>query len=535
MGMLHDVHRVYHVARSDFLERSRRFGFLAVLALTIVAAHVAIPAANAPYLTVALGGHRDPNFLFVDGYRGLYNSAWVGMQTAVVAALWLSLAGFYLVRGGVTRDLATAVGDIIATTPLRSPIYTLGKFLSNLAVFAVMIAFLVLGAAAIQLARGEELRLDPWALSSPFLLITLPAVALVAALAVLFECLSWLRGSFGSVVYFFLWVTGVSALSGGPDWMGVSLPLAQLMTAGRDHVPGFHGNLQLGGTFPVGHVHTFPWNGLAWTPEAVGGRLLWVGVAIGIALAAGLVFTRFDPARSSLRLLPERRPPTSAVRAASPARAARLVLTPLGSASTALQPGRLLVGELRLLIASLPWWWHLVALVLIAATLVVPFTTARTVLYPLAWLWPLLAWSAIGTQESRHGTEQIVFSTPHSLVRQPPMQWLAGVLVAIALASGMGTRFLLAGQMGGLVALVIAALLIPAGALAAGVWTGNTRLFELIYLALWYGGPWQHIASIDYMGTTADALAIQAPGLLLAGTPLLLLFALLGRKRQLLA
>jgi hypothetical protein len=53
----------------------------------------------------------------------------------------------------------------------------------------------------------------------------------------------------------------------------------------------------------------------------------------------------------------------------------------------------------------------------------------RAYLYPIAWIWPLLLWSAMGNREMRYQTNQLVFSTAHPLLSQLPMQWLTGVLL----------------------------------------------------------------------------------------------------------
>ena len=96
---------LYHVARADFLERVRGYRFLIVLGLVTVVAFLFVPQDDASYITVDL-----------DGYRGIYNSAWVGGSVALLASLYLALVSFYVVKGSVGRDVETGVGQIIATT-----------------------------------------------------------------------------------------------------------------------------------------------------------------------------------------------------------------------------------------------------------------------------------------------------------------------------------------------------------------------------------------------------------------------------------
>ena len=80
-------------------------------------------------------------------------------MVALLGSMLLSLPGFYLVKNGVARDRETGVGQIIATTPLRKSLYTLGKAASNLIFLVVIIAVFAFAAGAMQFIRGEVLSL----------------------------------------------------------------------------------------------------------------------------------------------------------------------------------------------------------------------------------------------------------------------------------------------------------------------------------------------------------------------------------------
>lgn len=232
---------IYHLARADFLERTRRYSFLITLGLILFLAYSYVPSRDAGYITLA-----------VDGARGIYNSAWVGSLVAILTGIMLPLLGFYLVKNAVARDTQTGVGQIMATTPLTRPVYTLGKWLSNFAVLALMAGVTALAAVVLQLARGEDRQLDLLALFAPMLWIMLPTLALVAALAVLFETVGWLRGGLGNVIYFFV-CTAVTMVSFLPvmmsagnleaaalpvDVFGIGLPLGSMLHAASAAFPG---------------------------------------------------------------------------------------------------------------------------------------------------------------------------------------------------------------------------------------------------------------------------------------------------------
>ena len=123
---------------------------------------------------------------------------------AIIASFCLGWFGFFLVKGSIARDRETGVGQIMAATPLSRPVYAIGKWLSNLAVLLAMLFVLALVGIAIQMFVGESRQLDLAILLSPFLFIAVPMLALTAALAVLFECIGFLQGGLGNLLYFFL-------------------------------------------------------------------------------------------------------------------------------------------------------------------------------------------------------------------------------------------------------------------------------------------------------------------------------------------
>jgi hypothetical protein len=195
--------------------------------------------------------------------------------------------------------------------------------------------------------------------------------------------------------------------------------------------------------------------------------------------------------------------------------------------------GRLLLAELRLMRKGLRWWWFLVAAALIVAGALLPIDTARHYVLPFTWLWPVLIWSALGTREARHHTGGMVFSTAHPVGRQLPATWLAGVLVTALTGSGVAYNLLRAGDLASLSAWVVAVLFIPSLALALAVWGGSSKLFEVVYLALWYAGPMnQFLPQLDFMGASDRAIGSGMPLIFLIVTIALMGAALIGRQRK---
>jgi putative Mn2+ efflux pump MntP len=519
---------LYHLVGADFLERTRRYSFLLVLGFAAF---------------LAYGVFVDDIVVRLGMYRGVYNSAWIGSMMAWVSTTFLSLVGFYVVKNAILRDEVTRVGQVLATTPMRRSFYTLAKTLSNFTVLAAMVAVLASAAVVLELARAEHSQLEMGKLLAPFVWVVLPAMAITGALALLFETLPVLRGGVGNVLYFFLWgiSLAISIESGFCDWPGYHVLYRSMSAALKAADPTYNGTFFL--TLNVdpnlaAHLRagkTFLWNGVDWTTPIILGRLLWVGVAAGIALLASLFFHRFDPARET-RLPTLTEPsagptepldaPGSLPEAAAWASARR----PLTVVTRKPRLRRVVLSELLLMLKGHRWWWYAIAALLFALSLLAPTSEVRSGAAAFAWLWPVLVWSQMGAREARNATESLIFSSESALSRQLPAQWMAGVVVAFLTGGGMGLSLLFNHDWHGVTAWIAGAFFVPSFALALGVWSGTSKPFEALYTALWYVGPMHRTPGLDFTGAAPTA---TSPTLYLFTTVMLLAVSYLGRRIKL--
>ena len=521
--MNHPLRVPYQMVKADFLERVRRYSFLVILAGALYLAYGVI----AEKVTIVVG----------DGYRGVYNSAWIGMLMAICCSTFLSLCGFYIVKNSVERDSTTRVGRILAATPMRKEFYTVAKTVSNFAVLASMVLVLMAAAVAMQWLRPEARPISLWKLWSPFLLISLPAMFVTGSLALLFETLPVLRGGVGNVIYFFVWTSGIAtgAVSGFNDPAGIGILGMSTRQALERMNPGSGENSAFRLTIGPEHAsRTFLWNGVDWTLHVLGWRLLWVAVSLGLAMLASAFFHRFDPARESIREKKSKENRNAAVDDLSltvepgQPKLGYAALTPLGRRGHS-RFARLVLSELSLMVKGLRWWWYAVAAGLLVAEFVSPTPQAREGVLLAAWIWPILLWSQMGCRESRYATQSLIFSAERVLYRQLAALWTAGVVVALATGAGTGLRLLASLDWQAMAAWFAGALFIPSLALALGVWSGSSKLFEALYTVWWYVGPLHQLPSLDFAG---GSRASSSPGLYLILAASLLLASCLGRRRQ---
>jgi len=514
------------LVRGDVRERVRRPVYLVTLLATVGLGYVAVPAVDSHWTVVD-----------VAGYRGVYDSAYVGTVTALASTLWLTLAGFYVVRNSVDRDRRTGVGELLAATPLRTPAYLLAKFGGNLAVLVSMLGTVAATAVVMQLARGEAMWVDPVRLLTPYLVLALPLMVLTAAAAVVFETTPVLRGGAGNVVWS---VAALSLLLGG---LSPRAPLGGLgvgsvaesfrASLAAEGIDASTGEFSLGLTYVDEPLRAIEWPGWEPSGELVVTRLVIVAFAVLLAVVPALWFDRFDPARSTGRRAAARPGGVGAPAGAMPPYAARgggadpgpapPRLRPLPAAARTAGPWtvfpRLVAGELRMLVSGQSRWWWGGAAALTAAALVLPERSAPTVLL-LAWIWPVLVWSRLGSQARLVGLDGLLASYPRAGARLLA-EWTAGVAVAALTGAGPLVRMVASGDTAGTAAWAAGALFVPGLALALGVVSRVGRPFQALYPLLWYL-VLNGLSPVDFLG------AVRADGHLTGPSPLLVAAVALG-------
>jgi len=546
--------RLYHLARADFYERVRRHAFWVALLFCVYGGYALLPPNHSRYATLTM-----------DGHRGVYNSAWIGTAMAMLSGAFISLIGFFIVKNAVERDRRTGVGQILATTPISKLQYTIGKTLSNFAVLTAMTAVVALACVVMQFIRAEDRSFDAWRMFAPFVLITLPTLLITAAVAVFFETMPVLRGGMGNVAFIFIW----GGLLGGNfgrdmagqhnDPLGTGIAMPDMIQACAFAFPGFdaaNAGVSMGVNIQDHGValKTFKWDGINWTAQHVMWRLSWVLAALGIAAVAAIPFDRFDTSRAraiqrrrrtGARTLSgeqsaagtQRHAGNSAVHEDAKERDVRATgritdvhLTPLASNASHARFFAMVVAEWKLIVKGLRWWW-VGPLGFTIAALTAPLAGVKAIILPLAWFWPVLLWSRLGTREAVHNTGPVFFSAPRPLSRQLMATWVAGVVLSVVASFAVALRFSVAGDAHALLAWCVGAAFAPALAVALGVWTRSGKAFEAIYTGLCYA-ILQSAAPLDFMGAVAAAPRAN-PVVFALITLVLLTAALFGRRQRL--
>jgi hypothetical protein len=311
--------------------------------------------------------------------------------------------------------------------------------------------------------------------------------------------------------------------------MGLGLLASEMGNAVSAIHPDYNGDFTLGGGMVGITTTTFTWNGIHWTPEFIFARFSLIALALALTFLAALFFDRFDPSREKPRRMKNSASDSTAVAAPRSQALPTLHLTPLHRAANRFSFLTVLIVEIKLLLKGQRWWWYAISAGLIIACAASPSVITREIILPIAWVWPMLIWSAMGSREIHNNVQQLVFSSALPLWRQLPAQWLAGFIVTLILASGAVLRLAIDGDTIGFIALLSGALFIPSLALASGAWSGTSKLFEILYITTWYLGPLNKVTELDFIGSHSDG----SPQLFVPFSIALIALAIFGRSRQL--
>ncbi|GAB3097080.1 ABC transporter permease [Lysobacter terrae] len=490
------------ILRADLLQRARTPRFWIVMFALGAFMWWCLPPAQADYLTVSIG----------DNLRGRYSSGWVGMSMALIYSPLLSLAGFYLVRGTVTRDLETRTWQLLVATTMSRRAYLVAKWLSHLTVFVGMLLVGLIVALALQLMRGEDMHVDLVELVKPIIVVTLPALAVTAALAVWFDLVPWLRRSAGNVLFFVLFIflvsMGVSqadrSANAKPPFPGDFQGLVAVENDIAHHWPAARAALEAqaarqrakGNVKPDAKgsasdaakddslglsVGTQTLDGkrpllVDWPKWNVSGGILiarafWLGLAIVVLLAATPLLDRFAANASTS--------------AAARTRGASLhwlewLLAPLQRGTH----GTLLAAELRLALRSRRWWWWLGMAIAFVAQLAAP-TEGLVAAILAGWLLSLDVFSRLVLREYETRTAALVFTAPGMRTKLLTTRVVMAAGLACAVTVPALLRLTLQHPDAALCTL-IAGVSIALWALALGALFRNPRPFELSLLVASY-------------------------------------------------
>jgi hypothetical protein len=454
--------------------------------------------------------------MVVDGARALYTSQVVALATAGLASLFLTFAGFYLSSNAIRRDLIARTGGIIAATPVSSGAYLVGKFLGGAAFLGLIAAVYVLNVMAMHLLRGEG-PLEPFTYFLTYALALGPAIIVVAALALMFECVPLLAGRLGDVLYFFIWAVllAMGAMSEGDgigrylDVMGLGFIMRQV------HAVSNSTQLAIGMTPFRGDVAPWVLPPIPLSFAVLLPRLLVAALAVPLLVVARLFFHRFDPAR--VRSGRQGSGDGLIRRVAVLVKPITRVVSGIGARIVPAAPGALrpILAETVMTLCQSPLvllaWFGVAAATILSSGEKVQHVLPLVVAVVLA-----VALADLATRDRVAGTQPMLYSMPRIKPDYAVIKVGAAVLLALLFCIPPAGRIALSAP-GSALSLVIAAAFMGALATALGLLTRSPKMFMgvfLLFLYLVLNGA--QVPGLDFAGWNGVATGSTRVGYTLA-------------------
>jgi hypothetical protein len=489
------VRYIYSIIKADYLQRTRSYAFLITLAITFYAAYSFVPPPSASYTT-----------LNVVGFKGVYNSAWVGYVSGMMTAIMLSLYGFFLVNGGIKKDIDTEVGLIIATTPITNFGYLLSKMLSNLLVLLTIAGCTFVVSIIMFFVRTNG---SPFIISNfiiPYLLFVVPAIVFISSLAVVAEVFLSRKSILQYIAFFFFFGALMANVNGqknetlaviidpyGVRTMTTSIK-KQVNTQYHQHIDG----VNLGFTFGRKQgFQIFEWNGITITSLFLASRLIWLMTSVGLVYLSSFFFHRFDFKQAVSKkknvVANEQKPATPAFAATG---INRSLMPPLVT-DYSIFP--FIKTELLLLVRKGSKWMWLIIAGASLSMLFAPVAISHLYILPVLWFLQVTRWSELATKEETYRLHYFAYASYKPLQRMLPAQILAGVILGIVLAFPLILRYVIAGNGYAIFNIISGAVCIVLLAVCIGIISKGKKLFEIIFFLLTYALT-QAIPVVDYLG-----------------------------------
>ncbi len=478
----------YKIVISDYQQRTRSYAFLVTLAISLYFAYSFVPAADANYTTVRIGN-----------YIGVQNAAWIGYVTAMMTSIFLSMTGFYLVNSGIKKDVDTGVGEIVATTPISNLVYLLAKAWSNfLALLSIAGCVFAMGIALFFIRSGGY----PFELLQfilPYLIITVPTMFFVAALAVTGEVFLYRYTILMNIGYFFFFCAMGTLDAGGAssfDLFG-NIPVATAMQETVLH--HYHdANTALSMGFNFGGkkaIHSFIFEGVHWTAASLLSRALWICLGSLLIFISSKFFHRFDIRQ---KFKAEKKSKFSEiVPQAGALKGIRLSELPPITPAYGIMP--FIKTELLMLFRKGPRWLWLINLAGMIALIFAPLTIAHQIILPILWFLQVARWSDLATKEKTNRIHYFTYASYKPLTRLLPAQIMAGVILSLVLASPLLIRYLIGMQFLPILSIIMGGIFIVLFSVALGILSGGKKLFEILFFMFTYANI-ELVPFTDYFG-----------------------------------
>ncbi|MEP7108643.1 MAG: hypothetical protein ABI760_11685 [Ferruginibacter sp.] len=489
------------IIKADYLQRTRSYGFLVTLLVSVCLAYTFVPATGANYSTVRVG-----NFI------GENNAAWIGHVTAIMASTFLWLFGYYLVNNGIKRDIDTGVGQIVATTSISNFKYLLAKALSNFFVLLTITVIVMVMALILVVMRGRDYPFDFKQFFFPYILTTIPSIFFVSVLAVFAEVIAGKYTNLQNIGFFILFIIIINITNtAGPgihwfDVLGTRALTDGMAGTVNSQYSNTLENVSVGFIFSDQiNAKYFIFRGTNWPVDFILGRFVWIVIAFLMLLIAGRIFHRFDVKERDTTK--KKRKNADIIETGRSLKEIHLSSIPVATTAYGIWP--FIKIEFRMLIRKGPKWFWVINLGGFIALFFMPLTPAHQIGLPVLWFLQINRWSDIVTKERYYRTNYFTYAAYKPLQRLLTSQILSGILLSTAFAFPVIFRYVINGEYSTVISIILGAIFIISLSVFSGIISGGSRLYEIVFFMLTYANI-SVAPGLDYFGAFNHGIAYMA-------------------------
>lgn len=470
------MNRIITLVKYDYLQRARSYQFLIILCASLAFAYTLIPAPGATYSTVQIGE-----------YLGNYNSAWIGYVTAIMASIFVTLMGYYLINNSIKIDQTTKVGLIVAATSITNFHYLIAKFLGNFLILLSVVMLIFIVSIVLFFMYGSGYPFEITQFVSAYLLIPIPTVFFISALAVVLEVFFGNKSVLQNGVFFVLFMIMLAQgreIGEYRDLFGTNFPTQEMEKQVNQITKIDNQSLNLGFIISSKALDKrFDFSGVSIPLPYILFRTAWALLGLLLIFITSQFFHRFE-LKERLVLRSKKGKPTQVVSETSSHQEIDLALLPTLEKSMSIWP--VFKTELLMMLRKGSKWLWALNLGGMIALIFAPIEPAHQIVLPILWFLQVHRWADLVTKEKSHQMHYFIFSSFKPVQRLLSAQWLAAITLAVGLALPLILRYAILGELLPMTAIMVGAVFIIALTSFIGISTGGKRLFEILFFFIAY-------------------------------------------------
>ena len=438
--------------------------------------------------------------LDINGYRGIYNSAWMGESLALVSSSFVLLFGYYLLSGFVAQEKTSQIQSLLLSSSFTINQYLSTKFVVNVLLLNIIGILMIAAAMLQQLIAQEQSTIYITSYILPYLVLILPVTIMVSCFALLFDILPEKIQKYSNLIYFFVWALlctlNIFGLSAHSDFIRQMEQAAPSLTTGQTQ------HLSIGISKLNRIQETFNWQGVNYD--------ISVFIPIVLQLLLGLViFTiTLRLANGPCHLLYQSKSNRFST-STNPKKASSNSFALTDYLFTINSQYPLLNAELGMLSSHLNRSFWVIATCLFSVSLLVSLDTLRAVILAIIWLLPVVTVCQLSMCDERSETAVLLSGYRNQLSLRLTRVLAASIFTGLCCLGAL-IRFVIEGEFIAVLHLLGYCLLLPLGSVTCSMIFHSQKMFQLSFLFCWIASVVNHAPYSDLIGVTASSQGFSA-------------------------